>query len=86
MRLEIEREALKKEKDDASRQRLETIEKEIVDLREEVDTLRARYEREKAENPGVEISPNSHEDEEQRDGNGGNAQRADRVPTAPFRP
>jgi len=49
MRLEIEREALKKEKDAASHDRLETIEKEIVDLREEVDALKARYDAEKAE-------------------------------------
>jgi ATP-dependent Clp protease ATP-binding subunit ClpB len=49
MRLEIEREALRREKDHASRARLDTIEKEIVDLRDEVDALRARYEREKAE-------------------------------------
>jgi ATP-dependent Clp protease ATP-binding subunit ClpB len=49
MQLEIEREALRREKDHASRARLDTIEKEIVDLRDEVDALRARYEREKAE-------------------------------------
>src|SRR6202167_1115998 len=47
MQLEIEREALKKESDDASKQRLEKIDAELADLREETDGLRARWQREK---------------------------------------
>ena len=49
MQLEIEREALKKEKDQASRERLEKIEKQLANLREEANTLRFRWEEEKKE-------------------------------------
>jgi ATP-dependent Clp protease ATP-binding subunit ClpB len=45
--LEIEREALKKEDDDASRARLERVEREIADLRSEHDALQARWSNEK---------------------------------------
>jgi len=48
MQLEIEREALKKEKDKASRERLSKLEKELADLQEESGGLRARWEQEKA--------------------------------------
>jgi ATP-dependent Clp protease ATP-binding subunit ClpB len=47
MQLEIEREALRKESDDASKQRLEKLEKELAELHEESDGLRARWQREK---------------------------------------
>jgi ATP-dependent Clp protease ATP-binding subunit ClpB len=47
MQLEIEREALKKETDKASRARLEKLEKELSELRAESDALRARWEVEK---------------------------------------
>jgi ATP-dependent Clp protease ATP-binding subunit ClpB len=47
MQLEIEREALRKESDDASKQRLEKIDAELANLREETDGLRARWQREK---------------------------------------
>ncbi len=47
MKLEIEREALKKENDDASRERLKKIEQELADLREQRDSLKAIWEREK---------------------------------------
>jgi len=47
MQLEIEREALKKETDTASRSRLEKLEKELAELREQADALRARWEQEK---------------------------------------
>lgn len=47
MQLEIEREALKKEKDKASNERLEKIEKELADLKEEGNSLRSRWEGEK---------------------------------------
>jgi ATP-dependent Clp protease ATP-binding subunit ClpB len=45
--LEIEREALKKESDAASAERLRRVEQEIANLREERDALRARWEAEK---------------------------------------
>jgi ATP-dependent Clp protease ATP-binding subunit ClpB len=48
MQLEIEREALKKETDKASRARLERLEKELSELRSQADTLRARWEVEKS--------------------------------------
>ncbi len=47
MQLEIEREALKKEKDDASRKHLANIEKSLSDLRESDRSLAARWENEK---------------------------------------
>ncbi len=47
MQLEIEREALKKEKDKASRERLEKLEKELADLKEQSNALRAHWELEK---------------------------------------
>jgi ATP-dependent Clp protease ATP-binding subunit ClpB len=48
MQLEIERQALKKESDPASRDRLAKLEKELADLREQANALRAQWEREKA--------------------------------------
>ncbi len=47
MQLEIEREALKKERDKASKERLEKIEKELADLRERSRQLHARWTTEK---------------------------------------
>ncbi|MBN1355007.1 ATP-dependent chaperone ClpB [bacterium] len=47
MQLEIEEAALKKEKDKASRSRLETLRREIVDLRTEADAMRVQWESEK---------------------------------------
>jgi ATP-dependent Clp protease ATP-binding subunit ClpB len=47
MQLEIEREALRKEKDKASKERLGLIEKELADLRAESDALKARWQAEK---------------------------------------
>ena len=43
LQLEVEREALKKEKDDASKKRLTAIEKEISELKEERTTLESRW-------------------------------------------
>ena len=45
--LEIDRQALKKEKDQASRQRLEKLEKELADLKEEASAMRAAWQNEK---------------------------------------
>src|SRR5438105_15201370 len=47
MQLEIEREALRKESDPGSRERLGRLEKELADLREQANALRAQWEREK---------------------------------------
>jgi ATP-dependent Clp protease ATP-binding subunit ClpB len=48
MQLEIEREALKKEKDKASKERLSKLVKEIADLKEESKELHARWDTEKS--------------------------------------
>ncbi|MCB0232862.1 MAG: AAA family ATPase, partial [Anaerolineae bacterium] len=47
MQLEIERQALKKEKDDASKKRLELLESELADLQEQRSGMRAQWMREK---------------------------------------
>jgi len=47
LQLEIERQALQKEKDKASKERLERIEKELADLRERANLLHARWGNEK---------------------------------------
>jgi len=47
MQLEIEEAALKKEKDRASRDRLEDLRKELADLKTKGDTMRAQWEAEK---------------------------------------
>ena len=47
MQLEIEREALKKEKDRASKERLEMVQKELADLRERSAQLAAQWDTEK---------------------------------------
>ena len=45
--LEVEREALKKEKDEQSKQRLEEVEKELADLREDFNAKQAEWQKEK---------------------------------------
>jgi ATP-dependent Clp protease ATP-binding subunit ClpB len=47
MQLEIERQALQKEKDKASKERLEHLERELADLRENSNQLHARWQTEK---------------------------------------
>ncbi len=47
MRLEIEETALKKEKDAASQERLKALKKELADLKEKRDAMRAQWEKEK---------------------------------------
>ncbi|HET7617831.1 MAG TPA: ATP-dependent chaperone ClpB [Vicinamibacterales bacterium] len=47
MQLEIEREALRKEKDRASQERLQKLEKELADLKEQKGQLTAHWEQEK---------------------------------------
>jgi len=46
--LEIEREALKKESDDASARRLERVNREIAELRDQCGSMKARWENEKS--------------------------------------
>ncbi len=53
MQLEIEREALKKETDAASRERLERLEKELVEIRTTQQELMAQWEREKSSIDGL---------------------------------
>ncbi|MGC9397255.1 MAG: ATP-dependent chaperone ClpB [Anaerolineae bacterium] len=48
MQLEIEREALKQEKDKASKERLRKLDQELANLKEQSNALRARWEQEKA--------------------------------------
>ena len=48
IQLEIEREALRKETDDASKARLEALEKELADLEEQAGGMKQRWEAEKA--------------------------------------
>jgi ATP-dependent Clp protease ATP-binding subunit ClpB len=47
MQLQIEQQALGKERDDASRERLARLGEEIANLREELDALQARYDKER---------------------------------------
>jgi ATP-dependent Clp protease ATP-binding subunit ClpB len=47
LQLEIEREALRKEKDQASKERLSTLEKELANLKGDRDALKAQWEGEK---------------------------------------
>lgn len=53
MQLEIEREALKKERDKASKERLGMLEGEIADLREDFNALNARWQTEKEGIEGI---------------------------------
>ena len=48
IQLEIEREALRKETDDASRARLEALEKELAEIAEQAGAMKQRWEAEKA--------------------------------------
>ncbi|HHX73517.1 MAG TPA: AAA domain-containing protein, partial [Firmicutes bacterium] len=48
LQLEIEREALRKEKDQPSRERLAALEKELAEVKAERDNVRARWEAEKS--------------------------------------
>src|SRR2546423_12429648 len=48
MQLEIEQNALKKEKDEASRERLKKIEKDLANLKEKSNQLKTQWQNEKA--------------------------------------
>ena len=71
--LEIEREALKKESDDASLARLDAVEKEIADARGHTDAMRARWQNEKNLIAGV------RDDKERREELNTELQRAERA-------
>ena len=49
MQLQIEREALKREKDEASRDRLQNLEKELKELQRETEDLKKKWQAEKAD-------------------------------------
>ena len=53
MQLEIEETALKHENDEASKERLKVLQKELQEIRAEADTLRAQYETEKKAITGI---------------------------------
>jgi ATP-dependent Clp protease ATP-binding subunit ClpB len=53
MQLEIERQALKRETDSASRERLERLEKELAEVRERRDALNAQWQSEKSGLEGI---------------------------------
>jgi ATP-dependent Clp protease ATP-binding subunit ClpB len=73
MQFEIEREALKKEKDKASKERLKKLEKELADLQEQSGALRSRWEQEKA---AIQAIRDTKERNEQVHHQIGEAQRA----------
>lgn len=53
MQFEIEEAALKKEKEKSSRERLQTLQRELADLRDQADAMRVQWENEKQELDGV---------------------------------
>lgn len=53
MQFEIEEAALKKEKDKSSRERLQILQKELADLKDQADAMRVQWENEKQELDGV---------------------------------
>ena len=54
MRLEIDETALKKEKDEGSKERLKVLRKELADLKASADTMRAQWTNEKSAIAGVQ--------------------------------
>lgn len=62
MQLEIEKQALKKEFDDASKERLKNIEKELVKLKEDNDAMRIQWETEKKAITGQKATKQEIED------------------------
>jgi ATP-dependent Clp protease ATP-binding subunit ClpB len=73
MQLEIEREALRKEKDKASKERLSRLEKELADLKEERTRLATHWQQEKA---AIQKLRTLKEQQEQLRGEVERAQRA----------
>ncbi|HEX2025148.1 MAG TPA: AAA family ATPase, partial [Actinomycetota bacterium] len=70
--LEIERAALKKESDPASAERLQTLERELADLNEELRSMRAHWDREKEHITRIRELKSQHEEVR------GEAERAER--------
>ncbi|MCK5710694.1 MAG: AAA family ATPase, partial [Deltaproteobacteria bacterium] len=79
MQLEIEREALKKEKDDASKEKLTVIERNIANLKEEADTLKTHWKREKEH---ITLIRNAKEEIDQLRSDAEKAQREGDLSTA----
>jgi ATP-dependent Clp protease ATP-binding subunit ClpB len=80
--LEIERVALQKEKDRGSKERMEALERELADLREESDALMARWEQEKAHIGATRDAKESLEaarEEEKRHEREGNYEKAAQI-------
>ncbi len=79
IQLEIEREALRKESDERSRERLADLESELADLNEEIVALTARWEQEKEAIAGIREAKQQIEDaktEAERAERAGDLQRA----------
>ncbi|HYH61351.1 MAG TPA: ATP-dependent chaperone ClpB, partial [Solirubrobacterales bacterium] len=66
MQLEIEKQALQKEKDDASKARLATIEQDLADLGERSSEMTARWQNEKTAIEAIEQAKNNIADAERR--------------------
>ncbi|MGC9469610.1 MAG: ATP-dependent chaperone ClpB [Anaerolineae bacterium] len=79
MQLEIERTALKKEKDEASRLRLEELERELADLQEESRALTAQWQQEKAQIQKIQEVQKQIEDLQQEVERAERAQNFDEV-------
>ncbi|CAN5866882.1 ATP-dependent chaperone ClpB [soil metagenome] len=62
IQLEIEREALRKESDERSQERLADLERELADVSEEIDALTARWDREKEAIAGIRETKQQIED------------------------
>ena len=62
IQLEIEREALRKESDERSKERLSDLERELADVGEEIDALTTRWDREKEAIAGIREAKQQIED------------------------
>ena len=76
MQLEIEREALKKETDAGSQERLDKLESELADLKEQADALKAQWQAEKDAVQRLRGHPRADRADQDRD-------RAGRAPVRP---
>ena len=86
IQLEIEREALRKEKDDASKARLEALERELADLAERAGALKSHWEQEKAAIGAIRATKTELEQLQLRDRGGRARGRLRRGRRAQLRP
>ena len=84
--LTVEVEALKKETDDGSKRRLENVRKELADLKEERDGLRAQWQADKDRIEGVRHGQGADRPAERRDGPGRAQRRLQPGGRDPLRP